>query len=160
MLNFVTANKKTMTKITLLVLALTSLTHTGHRQEFIEKITPIIIEKSDKYNLEPELVAAIIQVESSWYPKSESEAGACGLMQVIPKWNPKPDGTLYTCEELKNPEVGIEAGPKAFRWWLDRAKGDINLALCSYNAGHSCFKKMKHFYVRRVMNVYRTIKRK
>ena len=160
MLNFVTANKKTMTKITLLVLALTSLTHTGHRQEFIEKITPIIIEKSDKYNLEPEMVAAIIQVESSWYPKSESEAGACGLMQVIPKWNPKPDGSLYTCEELKKPEVGIEAGTKAFRWWLDRAKGDINLALCSYNAGHSCFKKMKHFYVRRVMNVYRTIKRK
>ena len=157
---FVSKRKEPMTKITLLVLALTSLTHTGHRQEFIEKITPIIIEKSDKYNLEPEMVAAIIQVESSWYPKSESEAGACGLMQVIPKWNPKPDGSLYTCEELKKPEVGIEAGTKAFRWWLDRAKGDVNLALCSYNAGYSCFKKMRHSYVKRVMNVYRTIKRK
>ena len=146
-----------ITKITVLVLALTSLTHVGHQQRLIKKITPIIIEKSEKYNLEPEMVAAIIQVESSWYPKSESEAGACGLMQVIPKWNPKKDGSLYTCEELKKPEVGIEAGTRAFRWWLDRAKGDVNLALCSYNAGHTCFTKMRHSYVKRVMNVYRSI---
>lgn len=130
------------------------------QEKFIKEITPLIIEKSEKYELEPELVASIIQVESSWSPRAESEAGACGLMQVIPKWNPKPDGSFYTCEELKKPEVGIEAGTKAFRWWLGRAKGDINLALCSYNAGYSCFKKMKHSYVKRVMNVYSTIKKK
>ena len=160
MLIFVSKRKRMMTKLAVLVLAFTSLTHIGHRQKLIEKITPIIIEKSDKYNLEPEMVAAIIQVESSWHPKSESEAGACGLMQVIPKWNPKPDGSLYTCEELKNPEVGIEAGTKAFRWWLDRSSDNIPLALCSYNAGYTCFKKMKHSYVKRVMNVYHTIKKK
>jgi soluble lytic murein transglycosylase-like protein len=81
-------------------------------------------------------------------------------MQVIPKWNPKKDGTLYTCEELKDPKTNIKAGTKALRWWMDRAKGDVPLALCAYNAGYTCFKKMRHSYVKRVMNVYYTIKKK
>jgi soluble lytic murein transglycosylase-like protein len=130
------------------------------QEKFIKEMTPLIIEKSEKYNLEPELVASVIQVESSWYPRAESTAGACGLMQVIPKWNPKPDGTLYTCEELKDPETNIEAGTKALRWWLDRAKGDRKLALCAYNAGYTCFKKMRYSYVKRVEYVYKIIIRK
>ena len=132
----------------------------SHQQQMIQKWTPLVIEKSQKYDLEPALVSAIIQVESSWYPASVSSAGACGLMQVIPKWNPKPDGTLYTCDELKDPEIGIEAGTKALRWWMDQSHGNLELALCSYNAGFTCFKKMKYSYVKRVMNVYRTITRK
>jgi soluble lytic murein transglycosylase-like protein len=130
------------------------------QEKFIKEITPLILEKSEKYELEPELVAAIIQVESSWHPRAESEAGACGLMQVIPKWNPKPDGKLYTCEELKDPATNIEAGTRALRWWLDRAKGDRNLALCAYNAGYACFKKMRKKYVDRVLYVYYIITRK
>ena len=136
------------------------LAFTGVQEKTINKLAPTIIQESKANNLEPELVAAVIQVESSWYPKAESEAGACGLMQVIPKWNPKDDGTLYTCEELKDPKTNIKAGTKALRWWMDRAKDDIPLALCAYNAGYTCFKKMRHSYVDRVMNVYYTIKKK
>lgn len=136
------------------------LAFTGVQEKTINKLAPTIIQESKANNLEPELVAAVIQVESSWYPKAESEAGACGLMQVIPKWNPKDDGTLYTCEELKDPKTNIKAGTKALRWWMDRAKGDVPLALCAYNAGYTCFKKMRHSYVDRVMNVYYTIKKK
>jgi len=132
----------------------------GPKEQRIKKYTPMIVKYSQANNLEPELVAAVIQVESSWHPKAESEAGACGLMQVIPKWNPKKDGSLYTCEELKDPETSIKAGTKALRWWMDRAKDDIPLALCAYNAGYTCFKKMRHSYVDRVMNVYYTIKKK
>ena len=130
------------------------------QEKFIKEISPLIIEKSEKYNLEPELVASIIQVESSWHPRAESNAGACGLMQVIPKWNPKPDGSLYTCEELKDPKTNIEAGTRALRRWLDRAKGDKQLALCAYNAGNTCFKKMRYSYVKRVEYVYKIITRK
>ena len=136
------------------------LAFTGVQEKTINKLAPTIIQESKANNLEPELVAAVIQVESSWYPRAESSAGACGLMQVIPKWNPKKDGSLYTCEELKDPETSIKAGTKALRWWMDRAKDDIPLALCAYNAGYTCFKKMRHSYVDRVMNVYYTIKKK
>ena len=133
---------------------------TSPQEQMIKEMTPVIEKHAHAHNLEPELVAAVIQVESSWYPKAVSEAGACGLMQVIPKWNPKPDGSLYTCEELKEPEINIEVGTKALRWWMDRAKGDRELALCAYNAGYICFKKMRYSYVKRVMNVYYTIKNK
>ena len=132
----------------------------GSREMEIKAYTPMIIKYSEQNNVEPELVAAIIQVESSWYPKAVSEAGACGLMQVIPKWNPKKNGTLYTCDELKDPETNIKAGTKALRWWLDRSRGNVPLALCAYNAGYKCFKTMRHSYVKRVMNVYYTIKNK
>lgn len=149
-----------MGNIFAVLVSLLVLSHVGHQQRMLEKWTPLIIEKAQKYDLDPVLIASVIQVESSWYPKSVSSAGACGLMQVIPKWNPKADGTLYTCDELKDPAVGIEAGSKALRWWMDRSNNNTNLALCSYNAGFSCFKKMKYSYVKRVMNVYNTIVRK
>ena len=136
------------------------LTFTSVQEQMIEKLTPTIVEESLANDLEPELVAAVIQVESSWYPKAESEAGACGLMQVIPKWNPKPDGTLYTCDELKDPATNIKAGTAALARWMQRASGDRYLALCAYNAGNTCFKKLRMNYVRRVMNVYHSIKRK
>ena len=136
------------------------LAFTSVQEHTIEKVSPIIVEESIANGLEPELVAAVIQVESSWFPKAESEAGACGLMQVIPKWNPKPDGTLYTCDELKDPATNIKAGTAALARWMQRASGDRYLALCAYNAGNTCFKKLRMNYVRRVMNVYHSIKRK
>ena len=136
------------------------LAFTGTQENLIKELAPVIVSESAASNLEPELVAAVIQVESSWYPKAESSAGACGLMQVIPKWNPKADGTLYTCDELKDPKTNIKVGTEALRWWMDRAKGDRDLALCAYNAGYICFKKMRYSYVKRVMNVYYTIKNK
>ena len=147
-------------KATELLLVSTLVALVGAREKLIKRYTPVIIENATANNLEPELVAAVIQVESSWHPRAESSAGACGLMQVIPKWNPKPDGTLYTCEELKDPETNIKVGTKALRWWMDRAKGDRDLALCAYNAGYTCFKKIRKNYVDRVMNVYYNIKNK
>jgi len=132
----------------------------GANEKRIKEYTPTIEKHAKQQNLEPELVAAIIQVESSWHPRAESEAGACGLMQVIPKWNPKKDGSLYTCDELKDPETNIRVGTEAFRWWMNQAKGDRELALCAYNAGYVCFKRMRYSYVKRVMNVYYTIKNK
>jgi len=136
------------------------LAFTSVQERLIEEMTPIVVKEAQLNGLEPELVAAVIQVESSWYPKAESNAGACGLMQVIPKWNPKKDGTLYTCEELKDPQTNIKAGTAALARWMKRASGDRYLALCAYNAGNICFKKLRMNYVNRVMNVYHTIKRK
>ena len=136
------------------------LAFTGTQETLIKELAPVIVSEAAANNLEPELVAAVIQIESSWYPKAESSAGACGLMQVIPKWNPRPDGSLYTCDELKDPETNIKVGTKALRWWMTQAKGDRELALCAYNAGYICFKKMRYSYVKRVMNVYYTTKNK
>ena len=78
-----------MSKLIEYSLFTTLLAFTGAQEKLIKRLTPTIVKEATANNLEPELVAAVIQVESSWYPRAESEAGACGLMQVIPKWKPQ-----------------------------------------------------------------------
>mgnify|MGYP001278774032 CR=1 FL=1 len=118
------------------------------------KYMPIVLEESHNSNVDPLLVAAIIEVESDWRTGAESSAGACGLMQVIPRWNPRQDGNLHTCKNLKNPKIGIRAGVRAIRRWLNKADGDIVTALCAYNAGNSCFFKVRGEYVKKVLDSY------
>jgi soluble lytic murein transglycosylase-like protein len=107
--------------------------------------------------INPLLIASIIQVESSWNPKAVSNKGACGLMQVVPKWNPKKDGSLYTCEELKNPVLNIKVGTKALRRWNDKSGGHTSTAICAYNAGNVCFKRIRTGYLHKVQFVYFTL---
>ena len=121
------------------------------------KLMPKIVEISTKEEVNPLLIVSIIQVESSWNPKAVSNKGACGLMQVVPKWNPKKDGTKYTCEELKDPLLNIRVGAKALRRWNKRSGGDTPTAICAYNAGNICFKRIKTTYLYKVESVFYTL---
>ena len=83
-----------------------------------------------KYNLPPELIAAVIRAESNFKVGAVSSAGAQGLMQLMPA----------TAKELgvKNPfdiEQNIEGGTKYLRKMLDRFGGSVHKALAAYNAG-------------------------
>ena len=118
------------------------------------KMMPTIIDAAKKHEVNPMLLVSIIQVESSWNPKAVSNKGACGLMQVIPKWNPKRDGSVYTCKELKKPKLNIMVGAKALRKWNKRSGGNTPLAICAYNAGNICFKRIKTKYLRKVETVF------
>ena len=120
-------------------------------------LMPHIVKTSMEEEINPLLIASIIQVESSWNPKAVSNKGACGLMQVVPKWNPKKDGSLYTCEELKNPVLNIKVGTKALRRWNDKSEGHTSLAICAYNAGNVCFKRIRTGYLHKVQLVYFTL---
>ena len=115
-----------------------------------------IIQQSEKRDVDPLIVAAIIYRESAFSPRVVSNAGACGLTQVIPKYS------KYTCEQLKQPRVAIREGVRALAKWLSWAGGDMDNALCGYNAGTRCIKspqgrfarKVKRRYVKRVMESY------
>ncbi len=83
------------------------------------------------------LVKAIIQQESKWDPDAESDAGAIGLMQVVPQYHPECTG------DLKDPKTNIECGVAYLNKLLNRyKKGDninsIKLALAGYNCGEGC----------------------
>lgn len=107
-----------------------------------------IVQQSEKRGLDPLVTASIIYRESAFSPRAVSHAGACGLMQVIPKYS------RYTCEQLKRPRTGIRAGIQALHWWLSWAKGDISKALCGYNAGTRCIRRPGSKLVLRVHRTY------
>ena len=90
-----------------------------------------LIEKyAAQHNLQPGLVKAVIQTESSGNPRCVSGAGAMGLMQLMPA-NVKEAGI----SDPFDPEQNIAAGTKQLAGLLSQYHGDLDLALAGYNAG-------------------------
>ena len=90
----------------------------------------IIEEAADRFALDPDLIHAVIEIESSFNPLAVSPAGAQGLMQLMP----------VVQEELGvadafDPRENIMAGSAYLKRLLDRHRGNVGLALASYNAG-------------------------
>lgn len=96
-----------------------------------------LVKESVAKGIDPYVFTALIFHESTFRPYAVSKAGACGLTQVVPRWS------KYTCAQLKNPRISIKEGTSHLRKWLLRAKGDVVLALCGYNAGNRCFTNRK-----------------
>lgn len=100
----------------------------------------LIYEKIKQYSIEfevdPDLIVALIEVESQFNVDVESPVGAVGLMQLMP-------GTANEMG-IKDPwdiSQNIYGGIKYLNYCLKQTKGDVPLALASYNAGYSAVKK-------------------
>ena len=92
-----------------------------------------------EYNLEPALIFAVIRTESSFNPEAISEAGAYGIMQVMPssfEWLQEKRGTegQYSTEDLLDPAVCIDYGSYLLRYFYDYY-GNERCAVAAYNAG-------------------------
>lgn len=90
----------------------------------------IINSVAKKYHIEPSLVYAMIEVESSWKSRAVSRKGARGLMQLMPS-----TAKQMNVKNPFNPEENIEGGIKYLRYLLNRFNGDLAVALAAYNAG-------------------------
>lgn len=90
-------------------------------------------------DLDPALVAAVINTESGFVPDSRSQEGAVGLMQLLPDTaefvTRLPDRPSPPPDRLEVPEVNIAYGARYLRYLLDRHHGDLDLALAAYNGG-------------------------
>lgn len=89
-----------------------------------------IEEHAAAHRIRPELVRAVIQVESAYNPRARSHKGAMGLMQLMPD----------TAADLGvvnpyDPEQNIRGGVAYLRMLLDKFGGNEELALAAYNAG-------------------------
>jgi len=90
----------------------------------------IIAEASAEYGVDPELVRAVVRAESRFDRMAESGAGAKGLMQLMPILSKE-----LGVQDPFDPRENIFGGVKYLSRLLERHKGDVTLALASYNAG-------------------------
>jgi len=100
----------------------------------------IVVGHAENYELEPQLVAAVIYQESKFDADAVSESGAVGLMQLLPETGQgiadRTGGNNWKPEDLHNPELNIRYGSWYLRHLLDKY-GDEELALAAYNAGQA-----------------------
>jgi soluble lytic murein transglycosylase-like protein len=78
----------------------------------------------------PQLVLAVIDVESAFDPFAVSSAGAVGLMQVMPFW---PSQLGLSNKDLIDVELNIRMGTSILAYYLERERGDYRRALGRYN---------------------------
>jgi len=106
--------------------ATTPLAAAAIREEF----EPLVQEHARRHALRPELVRAVIQVESGFNPRARSPKGAMGLMQLMPA-----TARELGVRDAYDPEDNIRGGCKYLRQLIDRYGGNEELALAAYNAG-------------------------
>ena len=98
----------------------------------------IVRGHAHNYDLNPALLAAVIEEESKFRPDAKSTAGAIGLMQLQPATAKgiaiRTGGTKFVLSDLYNPEINIRYGAWYLHHLLLKYK-DERLALAAYNAG-------------------------
>lgn len=99
-----------------------------------------VIKAANEYDLDPNLIYAVIRTESNFNPDAESGAGARGLMQLMPEtflWLVDYRGSEieYTAEDLFTPSVCIDYGCYYLRYLLDAFDEDEVCAVAAYNGG-------------------------
>jgi soluble lytic murein transglycosylase len=99
----------------------------------------IIRQQARAKDLDPALVAAVIYRESKFRDQT-SDAGAKGLMQILPdtaKFIAKRSGgTQFELRDLANPQINIAYGCWYLRYLIQRYGGNQIAAVAAYNAGH------------------------
>lgn len=96
----------------------------------------IINRASGKEGMDPKLIQAMIDVESSNKFDARSPKGAVGLMQLMPKTS-----VAMGVTNPYDPEDNIFGGTKYIKQQLDVFHGNVELALAAYNAGPDAVKK-------------------
>ena len=95
-----------------------------------EPFEPLVQEHATRAGIRPDLVRAVIQVESGFNPRATSPKGAMGLMQLMPA-----TARQFGVRNAFNPAENVRAGVAYLRQLLDRYDNDERLALAAYNAG-------------------------
>lgn len=85
---------------------------------------------SARYKVDPDLVEAVIHVESGFDPNAVSKQGASGLMQLM--WK---TAQRYQIDDRFNPRENIDAGVRHLSYLMKRYKGKLPLVLAAWNAG-------------------------
>jgi len=119
-------------------------------QRFWEILFPLnywdsIKSEAEKRQLDPYLIASIIRQESGFEPSEVSNAGAVGIMQIMPAESASiataAGVEAPTRDQLFDPKVNIAIGAAEFAQKLARMNGNPTLAIAAYNAGEDAVGK-------------------
>ncbi len=129
----------------------------GH-QATQEEIDSSIIMAAARHNVDPNLVRAVIKVESNFNSNAVSRKGAMGLMQLMPA-----TARSLNVKNPFDPDQNVDAGVRHLKQLLENYGGDVNLTLAAYNAGAGAVARSSGIpryaetqnYVRRITSLYR-----
>ncbi|MCY9261589.1 phage tail tape measure protein [Bacillus spizizenii] len=105
-------------------------TSTSTGGSYTGKYSSYINSAASKYNVDPALIAAVIQQESGFNAKARSGVGAMGLMQLMPA-TAKSLGVNNAYDPYQN----VMGGTKYLAQQLEKFGGNVEKALAAYNAG-------------------------
>lgn len=108
------------------------MTNNVSDDELSQSITDAIYDASEKYDIDPNLIKAVIRQESNFDVDAVSSAGAQGLMQLMPM-----TAQSLGVTDSFDVEQNIDAGANYLDQLLDRYDNNEELALAAYNAGPS-----------------------
>lgn len=119
---------------------------------------PVIRKHATANGLAPELVSAVMRVESCYDSHAVSRSGARGLMQLMPE-----TARALGVRDSFDPEQNIEAGVRLLARMLARFQNDVRLGLAAYNAGPEAVEAYKDVppfpetksYVTRILKLYK-----
>jgi len=119
------------------------------------KFADIIAAAAAKYDVDADLISAVIKAESNFNANAVSSCGALGLMQLMPA-----TADSLGVEDPLDPQQNIFGGTKFLHRLLDKYKNNVSLALAAYNAGPGAVDKYggippyaeTQTYVKRVLN--------
>ena len=126
-------------------------------------------DASERLDLDPHLLTALIVTESGFNPVAVSPKGAMGLMQLMPdtasRYGVARDGLQE--RKLFDPATNIRAGTSYLRDLLNLFNGSLELALAAYNAGEGAVQRAGNRipayretqdYVRTVLQLYAALR--
>lgn len=128
---------KALVIATIILIAIINLRNVIVKINYPEKYTEYVEKYAEQFNIEKEIIYAMIKAESNFKANAISSKDALGLMQILESTANEVAEELQleiTKEEIVKPEINIALGSK-YLSNLIKKYGNIELAIASYNAG-------------------------
>jgi soluble lytic murein transglycosylase-like protein len=127
--------------------------------EMPEHLQVLVDSISKTHGVDPQLVSAVMKVESNYNPWARSSKGALGLMQLIPA-----TGARFGVRDFFDPAQNIEGGVRYLKFLSDKfGAHNLDLQLAAYNAGENLVERLGRVpqiretvdYVRKIKKIYK-----
>ncbi len=99
-------------------------------------IASMVRKLAPEYQLNPNLVLAVVEMESNFNPEARSHKNAQGLMQLIPE-----TAERFGVQNVWDAEQNLRGGMSYLRWLMGHFEGDLELVLAAYNAGEGAVER-------------------